>query len=227
MKELFKNTWVEEDDGVRIFLLTGTERGLIIDTGMSGQDVRALASAHTDLPLQLLTTHADMDHIAGNRHFAEFYMHPSEAFYYYHIQHGTGEMLPVFDGDIIPLGDRYLEVVHLPGHTPGSITLLDKENRCLIGGDPIQGGGEIYMFGQHRDMRAYIASLKRLMKRDDFDVIYPSHSEERVSKDVIPELIRGAEKILAEEVAWTEREMYGKRIAVYDVGVDCFLCDLP
>ena len=26
---------------------------------------------------------------------------------------------------------------------------------------------------------------------------------------------------------WTEREMYGKRIAVYDVGVDCFLCDLP
>ena len=67
-----------------------------------------------------------------------------------------GRVLPAFEGDIIDLGERKLEVIHVPGHTPGSITLLDREERCLIGGDPVQIDGEIYMFGLHRDMEAYV-----------------------------------------------------------------------
>ena len=36
MKELFENTWTLEDNGVRIFLLAGKEKALLIDTGMTG-----------------------------------------------------------------------------------------------------------------------------------------------------------------------------------------------
>ena len=76
----------------------------------------------------------------------------------------------MFEGDIIDLGERKLEVVHVPGHTPGSITLLDREERCLIGGDPIQIDGEIYMFGLHRDMEAYVFGLEHLLERaGEFD----------------------------------------------------------
>ena len=71
----------------------------------------------------------------------------------------------MFEGDIIDLGERKLEVVHVPGHTPGSITLLDREERCLIGGDPIQIDGEIYMFGLHRYMEAYVFGLEHLLER--------------------------------------------------------------
>ena len=39
MRELFENTWALEDMGVRIFLLAGRERALVIDTGMSGLDI--------------------------------------------------------------------------------------------------------------------------------------------------------------------------------------------
>ena len=58
MKEIYKNTWAELDQGVRFFLLTGTEKALVIDTGMNGPDVRGIVSAHTGLPVELLNTHA-------------------------------------------------------------------------------------------------------------------------------------------------------------------------
>jgi glyoxylase-like metal-dependent hydrolase (beta-lactamase superfamily II) len=175
----------------------------------------------------LLNTHADGDHTGGNDAFDEFYMHPSEAIVYHKIQKGKGRMLPVFDGDLIDLGGRTVEVVHVPGHTPGSITVLDKEERCLIGGDPIQEDGDIYMFGLHRDMEAYIAGLERLWQREkEFDFIYPSHAELKVSKSVIPKLISGAKDILAGTCTGTEKEVHGMKILSVDIGVDRFLCDL-
>ncbi len=223
MKQLYENTWAETDVGVRIFLLAGEKEALVIDTGMNGLDVRAMAEAHTDLPYRLLNTHADRDHIASNAQFEEFYMHPSEAAFYHNVQNGQGTILPVFDGDVIDLGGRELEIIHLPGHTPGSITVLDRQSRSLIGGDPIQGDGHIFMFGPHRDMEAYAAGLKRLQLRDDFDWIYPSHAKEKVSRDVIPLLVEGAEKILAGTLEGTEAEVHGTTVRVVDAGICRFL----
>ena len=88
-------------------VLAGREKALLIDTGMTGLDLHAITSLHTDLPLQLLNTHADRDHIAGNAQFQEFYMHPSEAAFYRNVQHGSGRLLPVFDGDLIDLGGKF------------------------------------------------------------------------------------------------------------------------
>lgn len=224
MKELFENTWALEDRGVRIFLLAGSERALVVDTGMTAPDLHSLITQYTDLPYMLLNTHADRDHISGNSRFEEFYMHPSEAAFYYNIQGGKGKSIPVFEGDVIDLGNRELEVIHLPGHTPGSITLLDRRNRCLIGGDPIQEDGDIFMFGQQRDMISYIASLERLIRRDDFDFIYPSHGKEKVGRDVIPQLIEGAKRILSGQVGGVEIELFGKKAVRCDVGVSRFLC---
>jgi glyoxylase-like metal-dependent hydrolase (beta-lactamase superfamily II) len=175
-KELYTNTWYFDDGGVRIFLVAGEEKALVIDTGMTGIDIHKAAKAVTDLPLMLLNTHSDPDHTGGNSKFSEFMKHPSEMVIYHNLFHQKGRVLPVFEGDAIDLGGRELEVVHVPGHTPGSITLLDKNERCLLGGDPIQIDGDIYMFGLHRDMEAYVFGLEHLLKRvAQFDWIYPSH----------------------------------------------------
>ncbi len=69
--------------------------------------------------------------------------------------------MPVEDGDIIELGNRTLEVITIPGHTPGSIAVLDIENRVLYGGDTVQDG-KIFMFGVQREFHAYIRSLESL-----------------------------------------------------------------
>lgn len=225
MTQLFENTWCLEDAGVRIFLLAGQERALVIDTGRSGLDVRSEVEAVTPLPYDLLLTHSDPDHTAGNQGFPLFYMHPSEASVYYNLRKGAGDFLPVYDGDILDLGGRELEIVHVPGHTPGSITVLDRDHRCLIGGDPIQCHGQIYMFGIHRDLRSYICGLRKVMSRSDFDLIYPSHSDLPAGRGVIPELISGAEAVLSGCAEGRVISVHGTEVMAYDAGRNVLLCD--
>ena len=223
--KLYEDTWAVEDGGVRFFVIAGSRKALVVDTGFGDVDVVAAARTLTDLPLMLLNTHADGDHIGGNSAFDWAYMHPSEGIVYHNISNNSGKTVPVWEGEIIDLGWRQLEIIHLPGHTPGSITVLDRTYKALIGGDSIQENGRIYMFGLHRDMEAYIASLRRLMDRaEDFDFIYPSHARLCVDKSIVPKLIDGAVSVLAGQVEGREEEVHGNRITAYDIGVDVFLC---
>ena len=152
--QIDEQTWRIEETGVRFFLLTGNKKALLIDSGMMIKNAKEIAKTLTNLPIELINTHADRDHIASNYEFDRFYMHPAEGSNYYKTNGGTGTMIPVWDGDLIDLGDRILRVITLPGHTPGSIALLDQTRRTLISGDPIQDG-RIFMFGIQREINAY------------------------------------------------------------------------
>ncbi|MBQ8160357.1 MAG: MBL fold metallo-hydrolase, partial [Clostridia bacterium] len=57
--QMNEHTWRIEDGGVRFFLLTGEEKALLIDSGMQVHHAREIAQELTDLPLELLNTHAD------------------------------------------------------------------------------------------------------------------------------------------------------------------------
>lgn len=222
--QIREDTWRIEDRGVRFFLLTGTEKALMVDSGMTLSNALEIAKTLTDLPIELLNTHADGDHLAGNGSFEWFYMHPAESANYYR-DGRTGSFRPVYHGDVLDLGDRPLEIVALPGHTPGSITLLDRKYRALVGGDPIQDGN-IFIFGPYREMHAYIISLKMLEnRREEFDEIYPSHGTCPVHPDLIGGLIAGAEGILAGMYQPERVSMFGSEVARYDVGCAAFLCE--
>lgn len=149
--QIHENTWRIEDGGVRLFLLAGTEKALLIDSGMNLNNARDIAAGLTNLPLSLLNTHADRDHIGSNEQFDSFYMHPAEE-PVYRRSGKPGTVIPIREGDSLNLGDRELQIIHLPGHTPGSIAVLDVQNRVLISGDPVQAYGRIFMFGDHRNM---------------------------------------------------------------------------
>ena len=187
------NTWRIEDDGVRLFLLAGTEKALLIDSCMNLNNARDIAVGLTDLPLSLLNTHADRDHIGSNEQFDAFYMHPAEE-PVYRRSGKPGTVIPIREGDSLGLGDRELKIIHLPGHTPGSIAVLDVQNRVLISGDPIQEHGRIFMFGEHRNMRDYILSLEKLEKRTgEFDEIWPSHADIPIAPECIRKLRDGTQ----------------------------------
>ena len=124
---------------------------------------------------------------------------------------------------MLDLGGRPLEVIELPGHTPGSIALLDRSRRALISGDPIQTG-RIFMFGPGRDMRAYLTSLRKLQRRiGEFDAIWPAHGAFPVAPAQIAALALGAERVLARQVTWSPAELRGTPLRVYDVGCAQFL----
>lgn len=67
------------------------------------------------------------------------------------------------EGDIIDVGGYEFEVIHFPGHTKGSIGLLDKKSGILISGDIVNSVGPIYMFGPERNLELYIEGLKKLL----------------------------------------------------------------
>ena len=217
-----EGTWRIEDGMVRAYLLAGTDKALLVDTGMTLKNARQIAEGLTDRPLELLCTHGDPDHIAGNAAFPRFYMHPAEE-ENYRAFHGPGEIVPVREGDTLDLGGRVLEVIELPGHTPGSIALLDRSRRALLSGDPIQDGG-IFMFGPMRDMKTYLKSLRRLQRRSgEFDEIWPAHGSFPVDPSILVPLGVGAERILTGMATWEPAERFGNRIRVYDVGCARFL----
>ena len=65
------------------------------------------------------------------------------------------------DGDYIDLGNRMLRILHLPGHSPDSIALLDEKNQILFSGDIIYNG-DLFDTLYHSDRDAYKESLERL-----------------------------------------------------------------
>lgn len=215
--------WRIEENGVRAFLIIGSERAMLVDSGYGTGNMKELAEQMTNLPLMLVNTHADRDHIGCNTLFEKALMHPAE---YDRYQQGAGVGLmvePLWEGDQIDLGGRSFEVILISGHTPGSIALLDAQNRVLIGGDSVQTG-TIYMFGPGRNMPAYIASMTKLVgisKR--FDTVYPSHGAIPISSDLLEGLIEGAKQVLNNEIEGTKAERTDISAKVYDVGVAKFL----
>lgn len=103
---------------------------------------------------------------------------------------------PLWEEDVIDLGRWKFEVLLTPGHTPGSIMLLEREKRMLISGDSIQDG-DIFMFGAGRNMQAFQYSLKKILgMADTFDSIWPSHGSYPLTADIIPGVLQGAQDML-------------------------------
>lgn len=219
-----ENTYRIEDGHVRFYLFIGSKRAALIDTGMNVPDARSIAEELTDLPLILINTHADPDHISGNAAFEKFYMSPKEEGNY-RDHGGKGEFIHIHEGEVIDLGDRPLRIIDIPGHTPGSIAIIDEKNRILISGDSVQDG-DIFMFGPRRNMDRYIESLRHLNEfRNMFDVIYPMHGTFPVKSELIGKLIEGAGLIVEGKVSGSNVTIHGKDVLLYKFPYAGFLCD--
>jgi glyoxylase-like metal-dependent hydrolase (beta-lactamase superfamily II) len=77
------------------------------------------------------------------------------------------------DGEVIDLGDRCFEVIHLPGHTPGSTVLYESASGVLFTGDVLYDG-ELLDELPESDIDAYVASMQRLLDLD-ISVAFPGH----------------------------------------------------
>ena len=67
----------------------------------------------------------------------------------------------VEEGDVIDLGDRVFEVLHLPGHSPGSIGLWELSTGILFSGDAVYDGPLLDELPES-DIGAYVRTMKRL-----------------------------------------------------------------
>lgn len=219
------HTYRIDEEGVRFFLLEGNEKALLIDSGMMVHNAKEIAGTLTSLPIFLLNTHGDIDHVGSNEEFESFYMNDAEASNYYKVQKKKGVIIPLENVDILDLGDRKLEIITLPGHTPGSIGVLDASRGWLFSGDPVQDGS-IFMFGVEREMHAYIRSLEKLEGyMDRFDLVFPSHGTCPLSPGYIPRLKEKAKEVLEGKTKGETIRIHGMKVMKHDVALASFLLD--
>src|SRR5690606_3658537 len=102
-------------------------------------------------PKILLNTHCHLDHVFGNKFIAEEYnltlkahalekqvleMAPASGLMFdLPFDNYTGSIEFLAEGDIVTLGEDELEVIHAPGHSPGSICFYCAKQKFIIGGD--------------------------------------------------------------------------------------------
>ena len=100
------------------------------------------------------------------------------------------------EGDAIDLGDRAFRVLHLPGHSPGSIVLWETATQTLFSGDAIYDGDLIDTFA-HSDPATYNETMARL-KAMDVNVVHAGHNHSfgKVQMDrIIDEYVAGGRRL--------------------------------
>jgi glyoxylase-like metal-dependent hydrolase (beta-lactamase superfamily II) len=104
------------------------------------------------------------------------------------------------DGDRLDLGGRTLEVIATPGHTPDSISLLDRANGVLFTGDTYYPA-PIWLFRPETDLDAYAASIRRLAAlAPQVKVVMGAHNIPVASPTILPRLVAAFDAVRAGKV---------------------------
>jgi glyoxylase-like metal-dependent hydrolase (beta-lactamase superfamily II) len=189
------------------YLVVGTERALLFDTGLGIGDMHRLVDELTDREVVVLNSHTHYDHVGGNHAFETVYgtgldytAESARGKSYDEVAEFVGEGwiwkdLPesfsidgyrsrpftvtdvVEDGQAIALGGVELEVLLTPGHAPDSLCLLDRERRLLFTGDTLYPA-TLYAHLPGSSFRDYQRSAERLASlAGAVDVLLPAHNE--------------------------------------------------
>ena len=139
------------------YLIVGETKALLIDSGAGEVDVKAVCAEITSLPIELVNTHYHGDHTAGNKDFETVYMHPAD------VRKMTGwtQISPIGEGFVFDLGGRQLEIIEIPGHTPGGIAIYDKAANIMFTGDTV-GRKPIFLVEGDYDLDDFEATIKKL-----------------------------------------------------------------
>ena len=204
------------------YLLCGQEKALLIDTGLGVSNIKKIVDSLTDLPFMAVTTHVHWDHIGGHRYFDNIAVHELEQDWLsvkfpislqvvknnltrlpcdfpaefdidaYRIFQGMPQRV-LSDGDWLDLGNRKIQVVHTPGHSPGHCCFYDPEREYLFSGDLIYKGC-LYAFYPTTDPQLFYHSVKRVQEYK-ISRILPGHHQLNIPVSLINEIEAGFAQI--------------------------------
>jgi glyoxylase-like metal-dependent hydrolase (beta-lactamase superfamily II) len=172
---------------------------IIIDPGCyfdaEKEELKSFINAHKLQPKFLLNTHCHLDHVFGNKFIAEEYkltlnahslekeileMAPASGLMFnLPFDNYQGDVIYLAEGDVISLGDDQLQVIHAPGHSPGSICFYCEKQHFIIGGDVLfqnSIGRTDLPYGNHQDL---LKSIKeKIFMLPENVKVYPGHGLE-------------------------------------------------
>lgn len=104
---------------------------------------------------------------------------------------------PLAQGQVFDLGKRTLEIIATPGHTRGSICILDRERRNLFSADMVCDQGILLFFSHSASVSDFLHSIQSLIERkNSFEKIWPGHHKYPLDQDYLEEYEECAKQIL-------------------------------
>jgi len=200
------------------YLLMGTERAVLIDTGLGVANIREVVERITSLPVMAVTTHVHWDHIGGHRYFKNIAVYDAEKEWLagkfpiplqvvkqnltckpcefpegfrledYTVFQGEPDRI-LSDGERLELGGRDLFVVHTPGHSPGHCCFYEPERKYLYSGDLIYCGC-LDAFYPTTDPQRFFQSVKKI-RAFKVNKILPGHHRLQIPVHLIEQVEDG------------------------------------
>jgi glyoxylase-like metal-dependent hydrolase (beta-lactamase superfamily II) len=198
---------IDDHGNANMYLVEGTKAALLVDTGTGQRDLAAYVAGLTTLPVLVVNTHGHGDHAGGNYGFTKVYAHAADFGMIRSMRGPIPELVEVKEGFVIDLGGRSLEVIETPGHTPGSIVLLDAANKMLFAGD--NNNSQVWLFlPESLPLETYLKSQEKLNRRAaQFDMVFPGHNDP-LPGSFVAEEIECAQTILKGECSGTAYRPY-------------------
>jgi glyoxylase-like metal-dependent hydrolase (beta-lactamase superfamily II) len=215
------------------YLIVGSQRALLFDTGMGMGDLRKIVTQLTPLPITVLNSHTHFDHIGNNWQFqtilgvnTSYTRHNAEGATHEQLRDAViperfcGDLPPGFkperyaipsfkishyvkDGEVLDLGNRKVEVLLTPGHAPDALCLLDRENRLLFTGDTFYAG-PIFLYILDTDVTAYGHSIEKLTKLvPQLDLLLPSHNFPAAKPEMLTRLFDAFRQVQSGKAQFT------------------------
>lgn len=204
------------------YLLLGSEKALLIDSGLGIGNILEEVRKITCLPVIVAITHAHWDHMGGLHSFDEIAVHKKDVkwvesefplslgavkFSLHNLKTNFPEgfdidQYEIFQGEPsirmrngykFDLGKRIIEVVHTPGHSPGHVCYYERETGDLYTGDLIYKG-KIDLYYQSTYPSKYFRSIKKVEKLK-VKKIYPAHFDLDIKPEIIHSIRLAFEKL--------------------------------
>lgn len=209
-----------------MYLVTGTKKAMLVDTGMGVGDLRGVVKKISSLPLIVINTHGHPDHAGGNGNFDQAWLNPQDleimkvmcsdeyrsedihkaspangseisSLIHAMVSYKEIDLLPYQKGTRFDLGDRGFSAIEIPGHTPGSMGLYNSNEKILFAGDSIVYS-PVWMYLNHSlSIQTYYDALLHLREGiPEIKTIFTGHLPTLATPDLLDDLILCAQEII-------------------------------
>jgi glyoxylase-like metal-dependent hydrolase (beta-lactamase superfamily II) len=213
---------------VDAYLVVGKERALVIDTLQEERNIYKAVRGITDLPVEVVITHAHGDHLGiGTLDFIEagcgVYIDKEKEAPLLGASAAVDPayLKPLREGMTFDLGGCCLEILSVPGHTPGSVVLLDRARQILFTGDAIGAGVFWMQVPSAQPLHVLLGGLDRLstaVKGMDQLVIHPGHRHQapvQHTGEYLDDVITATRKILSGEWVGSDAQMTRRGVTTH------------
>jgi hydroxyacylglutathione hydrolase len=211
---------IDEAGIANCYLLLGEKKALLIDSGDGVGNLLECVNQLTSLPIDVVLTHRHCDHGGGRNWFKQYHFHKKDNHAIYWLESTefatkklagmsgkavTLEKKPyhakkvlIDDTTIFDLGGRIIRMMNVPGHTQGSIVLIDEKGKFLFTGDEVNYWLWLQLPGCTSVEKWYPNAEKilSLMKSTGF-AAYCGHNDGLLTIPMVEELLQRGKELLA------------------------------